>query len=72
MYNYFSNGDIESEEVFSSVITPQLLKKTSFTYNTDGTVETETLVYDGRGVKKTFEYDASGNIKGVKIRKVVI
>lgn len=72
VYNYFSNGDIESEEVYSVGATPQLLKKTSFTYNPDGTVETETLIYDGQGVKKTFDYDAAGNIKGVKIRKVVI
>lgn len=53
-------------------MTPQLLKKTSFTYNDDGTVATETLIYDGQGVKKTFEYDATGNITGTKIRKVVI
>lgn len=72
VYNYFSNGDIESEEVFSVNVTPQLLKKTSFTYNPDGTVKTETLIYDGQGVRKAFEYDAGGNIKQVKIRKVVI
>ncbi|CAM2862128.1 hypothetical protein HP548_23225 [Paenibacillus taichungensis] len=72
VYNYYSNGDIESEEVFSVNVTPQLLKRTSFTYNTDGTVKTETLIYDGRGVQKAFEYDAIGNIKQVKIRKVVI
>ncbi|WP_340386680.1 hypothetical protein [Paenibacillus sp. FSL E2-0151] len=72
VYNYFSNGDIESEEVFSVDLNPQLLKKTSFTYNADGTVKTETLIYDGQGVQKGFEYDASGNIKQVKIRKVVI
>lgn len=71
-YNYFSNGDIESEEVYTTGVTPQLLKKTSFTYNDDGTVATETLIYDGQGVKKTFEYDAAGNITGTKIRKVVI
>lgn len=72
VYNYYSNGDIESEEVFSVNVTPQLLKRTSFTYNADGTVKTETLIYDGRGVQKAFEYDAIGNIKQVKIRKVVI
>lgn len=72
VYNYYSNGDIESEEVFSVNVTPQLLKRTSFTYNTDGTVKTETLIYDGRGVQKAFEYDAIGNIKQVKIREVVI
>lgn len=71
-YNYFSNGDIESEEVYNTGVTPQLLKKTSFTYNDDGTVATETLIYDGQGVKKTFEYDAAGNITGTRIRKVVI
>lgn len=58
--------------MFSVDLTPQLLKKTSFTYNADGTVKTETLIYDGQGVQKAFEYDASGNIKQVKIRKVVI
>ncbi|HBU85824.1 hypothetical protein Q0V21_03530 [Paenibacillus sp. 11B] len=72
VYNYYSNGDIESEEVYSVNATPHLLKRTSFTYNTDGTVKTETLIYDGRGVHKAFEYDAIGNIKQVKIRKVVI
>lgn len=72
VYNYFPNGDIESEEVYSTDLPAQLLKKTSFTYNADGTVESELLIYDGRAVKKTFEYDASGNIKGVKIRKEAI
>ncbi|MGP3784768.1 hypothetical protein [Paenibacillus sp. 1A_MP2] len=48
VYNYYSNGDIESEEVYSVNATPHLLKRTSFTYNTDGTVKTETLIYDGR------------------------
>ncbi|ATO48572.1 hypothetical protein P4V86_03420 [Brevibacillus laterosporus] len=72
IYNYFPNGDIESEEIYSVDVIPQLLKRTCFTYNTDGSVETETLIYDGQGVKKAFEYDGSGNIKGVKIRKVVI
>ncbi|SOC58810.1 hypothetical protein [Paenibacillus sp. RU26A] len=72
VYNYYSNGDIESEEVFSVNVTPQLLKRTSFTYNTDGTVKTETMIYDGRAVQKAFEYDPIGNIKQVKIRKVVI
>lgn len=72
VYRYFPNGDVESEEIFTAEETPQLLKKNLFIYNADGTVKTETVIYDGQGVQKIFEYDGSGNIKHVKIRKVVI
>nr|WP_154957617.1 hypothetical protein [Paenibacillus xylanexedens] len=72
VYSYFSNGDIQSEEVLTVDTVPQLLKKTMFSYNADGTVKTETLIYDGQSIQKTFEYDANGNIKQVRIRKVVI
>lgn len=67
-YRYDEKGRIIEESVYVPATTPQLLKKTTFSYNADDTVNTETVIYDGRKVTKMYHYQ-NGFLTKVEIRK---
>lgn len=66
----YEGENISKETVYDKLTPRSILKTTTYTYNQEGLLETETVNKAGITVVKTFSYNLDGNLTGVDITKM--
>ncbi|MGO4731681.1 hypothetical protein [Paenibacillus sp. 2KB_22] len=64
------SGLIIKEITYNNDIKPLVIKIIEYNYNSDGSVDTEMVDFNGSKIVKKYKYDSHGNILGVQKRKV--
>ena len=64
------NGLIIKETTYNNDLKASLVKMIEYSYNPDGSVDTEIVEFNGLKISKKYLYDSDGNILGVQKRKV--
>lgn len=70
VYEYDAeSGLITKETTYNNNNNTSIIKISEYTYNPDGSVDTESVEYNGAKLVKKYVYDSQGNILSVKKRK---
>ena len=70
VYEYDAeSGLITKETTYNNEIEPYIIKISEYTYNPDGSVDTESVEYNGAKLIKKYIYDSQGNILRVQKKR---